>query len=42
MKKKYKNGKEKFGIYTFKKAKCKLQVEVTDGKVSNIRYVGTK
>ena len=42
MKKKYKNGKEKFGIYTFKKVKCKLQVEVTDGKVSNIRYVGTK
>ncbi len=42
MKKKYKKGKEKFGIYTYKKAKSKLQVEVTDGKVTNIRYVGTK
>ena len=42
MNKKYKKGKEKFGIYTFKKAKCKLQIEVTDDKVSNIRYVGTK
>ncbi len=40
--KKYKNGKEKFGIYTFKKAKSKLQIEVTDGKVTNIRYIGTK
>ena len=42
MNKKYKKGKEKFGIYTFKKAKCKLQIEVTDDKVTNIRYVGTK
>lgn len=40
--KKYKKGKAKFGIYTFKKAKSKLQIEVTDDKVTNIRYIGTK
>lgn len=40
--KKYKNGKESFGIYTFKKAKSKLQIEITDDVVTNIRYIGTK
>lgn len=40
--KKYKKAKEKFGIYTFKKGKSKLQIEVTDDKVTNIRYIGTK
>lgn len=42
VKKKYKKGQEKFGIYTYKKAKCKLQIEITDDVVTNIRYVGTK
>jgi hypothetical protein len=39
VKKKYGNGKEQFGIYTYQKGNCKLQIEVTDDKVTNIRYV---
>lgn len=38
----YGKGKEKFGIYTYKKGKSKLQIEVTDEKVTNIRYIATK
>lgn len=37
--KKYGKKKAKFGIYTYKKGDCKLQIEVTDNKVTNIRYV---
>ncbi len=40
--KKYKKGKENFGIYTYKKSKSKLQIEITDDKVTNVRYIGTK
>ena len=40
--KKYGKGTSRFGIYTYKKAKCKLQFEVTDGKVTNIRYTAVK
>jgi hypothetical protein len=29
----------KYGIYTYKKGKSRLQIEVTDEKVTNIRYV---
>lgn len=37
--KKYGKAKPKFLIYTYKKGSCKLQIEVTNGKVKNIRYV---
>lgn len=37
-----KNGTENFGVYTFKKGKCKLQFEITDGKVTTIQYVAIK
>lgn len=37
--KKYGKKKAKFGIYTYKKGDCKLQIEVTDDKVTNIRYI---
>ncbi len=37
--KKYGTTKEKYGIYTYKKGKSKLQFEVTDDVVTNIRYV---
>jgi hypothetical protein len=30
-----------FGVYTYKKGKSKLQIEVDDGKVVNIRYVAS-
>ncbi len=40
--KKYGKVKDKFGVYTYKKGKTKLQIEVTDGIVSNIRYIPTK
>lgn len=42
VKKKYGTVKDNFGIYTYKKGKCKLQIEITDGKVTNLRYVATK
>lgn len=42
VKKKYGNAKERFGVYTYKKGKCKLQIEVTDDEVTNIRYIIVK
>lgn len=39
IKKKYGKAKAKFGIYTYKKGKCKLQFEIANKKVRNIRYV---
>jgi hypothetical protein len=41
VKKKYGNAKDQFGVYTYKKGNCKLQIEVTDDEVTNIRYVLT-
>lgn len=38
VKKKYGNAKPKFGIYTYTRGTSKLQFEVTNKKVSNIRY----
>lgn len=35
----YGEGKEKFGIYTYTKGKSKLQIEITDDEVTNIRYI---
>jgi len=35
----YGKGKEKFGVYSFTKGKTKLQIEITDDKVSNLRYI---
>lgn len=40
--KKYGKAKEEFGIYTYIKGNTKLQIEVTDGAVSNIRYTANK
>lgn len=40
--KKYGKKKAKFGIYTYKKGSCKLQIEVTDNVVTNLRYVKAK
>lgn len=37
--KKYGKGSEKYGVYTFKKGSCKLQIEVTNEVVTNIRYI---
>lgn len=42
VKKKYGKAKDNFGVYTYKKGKCKLQIEVTDDVVSNIRYIISK
>lgn len=42
VKKKYGKAKDNFGIYTYKKGKSKLQIEVTDDVVSNIRYIISK
>lgn len=39
VKKAYGKKKAKYGIYTYKKGKCKLQIEVKKGKVTNIRYI---
>ncbi len=36
--KKYGKAKPKFGIYTYKKGKSKIQFEVTNKVVTNIRY----
>ena len=38
VKKKYGNTKDYLGVYTYKKGDCKLQLEVTDGVVTNLRY----
>ena len=35
----YGKGTERYGIYTYTKGKTKLQIQVKDGKVSNIRYI---
>lgn len=35
----YGKGSEKFGVYSFTKGKSKLQIEITDDKVSNLRYI---
>lgn len=40
--KKYGKAKGRFGVYTYKKGSCKLQIEITDNKVSNLRYVASK
>lgn len=37
--KKYGNAKAKFGIYTYTRGKSKLQFEIANKKVKNIRYV---
>ncbi len=42
VKKKYGKGSEKFGVYTFKKGNCKMQIEITDDEVTNIRYIVAK
>lgn len=42
VKAKYGSGTDNFGIYTYKKGKCKLQIEVENDKVKNIRYVKIK
>lgn len=39
---KYGKAKDNFGVYTYKKGKSKLQIEVTDDVVSNIRYITSK
>lgn len=35
----YGKGSVKFGIYTYTKGKSRLQIEITDDKVTNLRYV---
>lgn len=40
--KKYGKATPNFGIYTYIKGNTKLQIEVTDGKVTNIRYTANK
>lgn len=42
VKSKYGKGKDVFGIYVFKKGKSKLQIEVADDKVKNLRYIKAK
>lgn len=39
VKKAYGKKKAQYGIYTYKKGKCKLQIEVKEEKVTNIRYI---
>lgn len=39
VKKKYGNKKDYLGVYTYKKGGSKLQIEVTDDVVTNIRYI---
>ncbi|MGN1205361.1 MAG: hypothetical protein ACI4SQ_00065 [Eubacterium sp.] len=39
---KYGKAKNRFGIYTYIKGKSKLQIEVTDDVVTNIRYIISK
>lgn len=38
----YGKAKDNYGIYTYKKGKSKLQIEVTDDAVTNIRYIPAK
>ena len=38
VKKAYGKGKDNFGIYTYKKGKSRLQIEITNDKVTNLRY----
>ncbi len=38
----YGKGSEKFGVYSFSKGKTKLQIEITDDKVTNLRYIMKK
>ena len=38
----YGDAEDNFGIYTYVKGNTKLQFEVTDGKVSKIRYTANK
>ena len=40
--KKYGKAKPKFGIYTYTKGNTKLQFEIEDGTVKNIRYTANK
>lgn len=42
VKEKYGSAKDRFGVYTYKKGNCKLQIEVTNNAVSNIRYIVAK
>lgn len=42
VKKKYGTVKESYGIYTYKKGDSKIQIEVTNNKVTNIRYIKAK
>lgn len=42
MVKKYGKTKNNFGIYTYEKGKCRIQIEIEDKKVKNLRYVATK
>lgn len=42
VKKKYGKAKETYGIYTYKKGNSKIQIEVTDDVVTNIRYIMAK
>ncbi len=37
-KKKYGSGTDNFGVRTYKKGKSRLQLEITDDEVTNIRY----
>jgi hypothetical protein len=37
----YGKAKPSYGVYTYKKGKSMLQIEVEDGKVTNIRYVAS-
>ena len=39
VKKAYGKGKDNFGVYTYKKGKSKLQIEITNDKVTNLRYI---
>lgn len=42
VKEKYGSAKDRFGVYTYKKGAGKLQIEVTDEVVTNIRYIIAK
>ena len=39
VKKKYGKGTSNFGLYSYKKGKSKLQIEIINKKVTNIRYI---
>lgn len=39
VKKAYGKSKARYGIYTYTKGRTKLQIQVANGKVSNIRYL---